>query len=302
MRLRPEEITSILKERIEQYDVETDLAEVGGVLQVGDGIARIHGLENAVALELLELEHGVTGIASQPRGGQRRRGALRRVGARQGRRAGQRTGQVASVPVGDALIGRIVDPLGNPLDGGPPIETTETRPLEFKAPGVVDRQPVKRAADDRHQGDRRDDHRRPRPAGADHRRPLDRQDGDPDRHDPEPEGQRRDLHLRRDRSEGVDGRPGLRAAPRRRRDGLHDHRQRVSERVRPDQVDGALRRRGDGRALHVQRRPRPRACTTTCPSTRTRTGRCRCSSVGRPDARRIPATSSTSTRGCSSGP
>ncbi len=142
MRLRPEEITSILKERIEQYDVETDLAEVGGVLQVGDGIARIHGLENAVALELLELEHGVSGIAlnlEEDNVGAALFGDWALVKEGQPVR---RTGQVASVPVGDALVGRIVDPLGNPLDGGPPIETTERRPLEFKAPGVVDRQPV----------------------------------------------------------------------------------------------------------------------------------------------------------------
>ena len=142
MRLRPEEITSILKERIEQYDVETDLAEVGGVLQVGDGIARIHGLENAVALELLELEHGVSGIAlnlEEDNVGAALFGDWELVKEGQPVR---RTGQVASVPVGDALVGRIVDPLGNPLDGGAPIETTERRPLEFKAPGVVDRQPV----------------------------------------------------------------------------------------------------------------------------------------------------------------
>ena len=142
MRLRPEEITSILKERIEQYDVETDLAEVGGVLQVGDGIARIHGLENAVALELLELEHGVSGIAlnlEEDNVGAALFGDWELV--KEGEPV-RRTGQVASVPVGDALIGRIVDPLGNPLDGGAPIETTERRPLEFKAPGVVDRQPV----------------------------------------------------------------------------------------------------------------------------------------------------------------
>jgi F-type H+-transporting ATPase subunit alpha len=142
LRLRPEEITSILKERIEQYDVETDLAEVGGVLQVGDGIARIHGLENAVALELLELEHGVSGIAlnlEEDNVGAALFGDWELVKEGQPVR---RTGQVASVPVGDALVGRIVDPLGNPLDGGPPIETTERRPLEFKAPGVVDRQPV----------------------------------------------------------------------------------------------------------------------------------------------------------------
>jgi F-type H+-transporting ATPase subunit alpha len=142
VQLRPEEITSILKERIEQYDVETDLAEVGGVLQVGDGIARIHGLENAVALELLQLEHGVTGIAlnlEEDNVGAALFGDWELVKEGQPVR---RTGRVASVPVGDALIGRIVDPLGNPLDGGAPIETTETRPLEFKAPGVVDRQPV----------------------------------------------------------------------------------------------------------------------------------------------------------------
>ncbi|HEY7706029.1 MAG TPA: F0F1 ATP synthase subunit alpha [Gaiellaceae bacterium] len=142
MRLRPEEITSILKERIEQYDVETDLAEVGQVLQVGDGIARIHGLENAVALELLELEHGVTGIGlnlEEDNVGAALFGDWELV--KEGEPV-RRTGQVASVPVGDDLIGRIVDPLGNPIDGGPPIETTERRPLEFKAPGVVDRQPV----------------------------------------------------------------------------------------------------------------------------------------------------------------
>ena len=142
MRLRPEEITSILRDRIEQYDVETDLAEVGAVLQVGDGIARIHGLENAVALELLELEHGVTGIAlnlEEDNVGAALFGEWENV--KEGEPV-RRTGEVASVPVGDALIGRIVDPLGNPLDGGPPIETSERRPLEFKAPGVIERQPV----------------------------------------------------------------------------------------------------------------------------------------------------------------
>ena len=142
MRLRPEEITSILKERIEQYDVETDLAEVGAVLQIGDGIARIHGLENAVSLELLELEHGVTGIAlnlEEDNVGAALFGDWEQV--KEGEPV-RRSGQVASVPVGDALIGRIVDPLGNPLDGGSPIETTERRPLEFKAPGVIERQPV----------------------------------------------------------------------------------------------------------------------------------------------------------------
>ncbi len=143
MKLRPEEITSILKERIEHYDVETDLAEVGTVLQIGDGIARLYGLENAVAMEMLELEHGVVGLAfnlEEDDVGAALFGEWQHV--KEGEPV-RRTGKVASVPVGDALLGRVVDPLGNPLDGGGPIDTSETRLLEFKAPGVVARQPVK---------------------------------------------------------------------------------------------------------------------------------------------------------------
>jgi F-type H+-transporting ATPase subunit alpha len=143
VRLRPEEITSILKQRIEEYDVETDLSEVGTVLQLGDGIARVYGLENCFAMEMLEFEHGVTGLALNLEAdnvGAALFGDWERI-----EEGGvvKRTGRVASVPVGDAIVGRIVDPLGNPLDGGGRIESDERRPLEFKAPGVVDRQPVK---------------------------------------------------------------------------------------------------------------------------------------------------------------
>jgi F-type H+/Na+-transporting ATPase subunit alpha len=143
MKLRPEEITSILRERIEKFDVETSLAEVGTVLQLGDGIARIHGLENCLALEMLELEHGVTGLAfnlEEDNVGAALFGEWDKV--KEGEPV-RRTGQVASVPVGEALLGRVVDPLGNPLDGQGPIEAAETRPVEFKAPGVIARQPVK---------------------------------------------------------------------------------------------------------------------------------------------------------------
>ena len=143
MKLRPEEITSILKDRIQQFDVETDLSEVGTVLQVGDGIARVHGLENCVALERLELEHGVTGIAfnlEEDNVGVALFGEWQHV--KEGEPV-RRTGEVMSVPVGPGLLGRVVDPLGNPLDGLGPIEATERRPLEFKAPGVISRQPVK---------------------------------------------------------------------------------------------------------------------------------------------------------------
>jgi F-type H+-transporting ATPase subunit alpha len=143
VKLRPEEIASILKQRIEEYDVEADLAEVGTVLQVGDGIARVYGLENAVAMEMLEFEHDVIGLAfnlEEDNVGTALFGEWERIVEGDPVR---RTGRVASVPVGEALIGRIVDPLGNPLDGQGPIQSDERRPLEFKAPGVVDRQPVK---------------------------------------------------------------------------------------------------------------------------------------------------------------
>ena len=143
MKLRPEEITSILKDRIKEFDVETDLSEVGTVLQVGDGIARVHGLENCVALERLELEHGVVGIAfnlEEDNVGTALFGDWEKV--KEGEPV-RRTGAVMSVPVGEGLLGRVVDPLGSPLDGLGDIESTERRPLEFKAPGVVSRQPVK---------------------------------------------------------------------------------------------------------------------------------------------------------------
>ena len=142
MKLRPEEITSILRRQIEEYEVETDLSEVGTVLQIGDGIARVHGLENCLALELLEFEHGVTGIAlnlEEDNVGAALFGEWELI--KEGEPV-RRTGNVASVPVGDQLLGRVIDPLGTPLDGGPPVDTGERRPLEFKAPGVVERRPV----------------------------------------------------------------------------------------------------------------------------------------------------------------
>ena len=143
MRLRPDEIASILREQIERYDVPTDVDEVGTIIQLSDGIARVYGLENCVANEMIEFPHGVTGLALNL---EEDNVAVVLFGEwdllAEGDTA-RRTGQVMRVPVGEALVGRVVDPLGNALDGGPAIETTEFRPLEFKAPGVVDRQPVK---------------------------------------------------------------------------------------------------------------------------------------------------------------
>jgi F-type H+-transporting ATPase subunit alpha len=143
VKLRPDEIANILKAEIERYDVQADIEEVGTVIQIGDGIARIYGLDRCVALEKLELDHGVTGLALNL---EEDNVAAVLFGEWDKIKEGdtvRRTGEVMSIPVGDGMIGRVVDPLGTALDGGPAIEVTETRPMEFKAPGVVDRQPVK---------------------------------------------------------------------------------------------------------------------------------------------------------------
>src|SRR4051794_31819435 len=144
MQIRPDEITKILKERIEGVEeAAADLAEVGTVLSIGDGIARVYGLENAMSMEMLELPNDVTGLALNLEADN--------VGAvlfgewdkiEEGDNV-KRTGRLLEIPVGEALLGRIVDPLGNPLDGKGDIATSEKRPGEFKAPGVVQRQPVK---------------------------------------------------------------------------------------------------------------------------------------------------------------
>jgi len=144
MQIKPDEITSILKSRIEGLDTSSaDLNEVGTVLSIADGIARVHGLENCMSFEMLELPHGVTGLAlnlESDNVGVVLFGEWEKVSEGDTVR---RTGNLLEVPVGEALLGRIVDPLGNPLDGKGPIGTTETRPIEHKAPGVVQRQPVK---------------------------------------------------------------------------------------------------------------------------------------------------------------
>ncbi len=143
MQIKPDEITSILKSRIQGLEAgSTELTEVGTVLSLGDGIARIHGLENCQALEMLELPHDVIGLAlnlESDNVGAVLFGDWQKVVEGD---TVKRTGRLLEIPVGDALLGRIVDPLGNPLDGKGAVVTTELRPAEFKAPGVVQRQPV----------------------------------------------------------------------------------------------------------------------------------------------------------------
>ncbi len=142
MKLRPDEITKVLRAQIENYEGVAEADEVGTVLQVGDGIARVHGLPSALALEMLELPHGVSGLALNL---EEDNVGVVLLGEDTLIKEGdpvRRTGKVIQVPVGEALLGRVVDPLGTPLDGRGPIETDEYRPVEFKAPGVVQRQPV----------------------------------------------------------------------------------------------------------------------------------------------------------------
>jgi F-type H+/Na+-transporting ATPase subunit alpha len=144
MQIKPDEITSILKSRIEGLDAgSAELTEVGTVLSVGDGIARIHGLENCMSFEMLDLPHDVTGLAlslESDNVGAVLFGDWSRVVEGD---TVKRTNQLLEIPVGEELLGRIVDPLGKPLDGKGDVSTSEMRPAEFKAPGVVQRQPVK---------------------------------------------------------------------------------------------------------------------------------------------------------------
>src|SRR3954464_461413 len=144
MQIKPDEITSILKSRIEGLDAgQADLTEVGTVLTIGDGIARIHGLENCQAFEMLDLPHDVVGLAlnlESDNVGAVLFGPWEKIVEGD---TVKRTNRLLEIPVGDALLGRNVSPLAQPLDGKGEINTEETRPAEFKAPGVVQRQPVK---------------------------------------------------------------------------------------------------------------------------------------------------------------
>jgi F-type H+-transporting ATPase subunit alpha len=143
MEIRAEEITKLIREQLGGFTAGVDVAELGTVLSVGDGIARVHGLDRCMSGELVELPHGVKGLAlnlEEDSVGLVLFGETHLI--REGDEV-RRTKRIMSVPVGDALIGRVVNALGQPIDGKGPIATTEFNPIERIAPGVVDRQPVK---------------------------------------------------------------------------------------------------------------------------------------------------------------
>jgi F-type H+-transporting ATPase subunit alpha len=143
MDIRADEISKILRDQIGSHAVQVDVAEVGSVISVGDGIARVHGIERAMAGEMIEFPHGVFGIAlnlEEDSVGTVLLGDFTKI--KEGDTV-KRTGRIISVPVGEAMLGRVVNALGQPIDGKGPLQTEEFLPIERIAPGVVDRQPVK---------------------------------------------------------------------------------------------------------------------------------------------------------------
>jgi F-type H+-transporting ATPase subunit alpha len=143
MDIKAEEISKIIRDQIGSYAVDVDVAEVGSIISIGDGIARVHGIENAMAGEMIEFPHGVFGIAlnlEEESVGTVLLGDFTNI--KEGDTV-KRTGRIISVPVGDEMLGRVVNALGQPIDGKGPVATTQFSPIERLAPGVVDRQGVK---------------------------------------------------------------------------------------------------------------------------------------------------------------
>ena len=143
MNIRADEISKLIRDQIGSYAVEVDVAEVGSVISIGDGIARVHGLERAMAGEMIEFPHEVFGIALNLEEDSVGTVLLGDYKAIKEGDIVKRTGRIISVPVGDAMLGRVVNALGQPIDGKGPVQTKEFLPIERIAPGVVDRQPVK---------------------------------------------------------------------------------------------------------------------------------------------------------------
>ncbi len=142
MQIKAEEISKIIEDQIKNYEQRVEMSETGTVLYVGDGIARVYGVQNAMTMELLEFPGGLMGMVLNL---EEDNVGVALLGDDTGIKEGdpvKRTGQVFSVPVGDSVMGRVLNPLGEPLDGKGPIDTSELRPVELKAPGIVARKSV----------------------------------------------------------------------------------------------------------------------------------------------------------------
>ena len=140
--MRPEEITGIIKERIANFETKLDVNEVGTVLTIGDGVARVFGLKNVLAGELVEFDNGVKGMVLNL---ESNNVGIAVLGSDSEIKEGstvKRTQSIVQVPVGDALLGRVVNAIGEPVDGQGEIKSTEYRNIEIKAPGIIKRKPV----------------------------------------------------------------------------------------------------------------------------------------------------------------
>ena len=260
MDIRAAEISDIIRKQIENYDKKVSVTETGTVLTAGDGIARVYGLSGALAGELLEFEGaGGETVSGMVLNLEEDNVGVALLGKFESIREGdtvKRTGRIVEVPVGEELLGRVVNAIGVPIDGGKPIVGTHAPPGRDQGAGHHRAQVGPRADADRHEGDRLDDPDRPRPARADHRRPRYRQDGHRDRHDHQSEGPEHVLLLRRHRPEAVHGGHRRRPPHEGRRDGVHDRRHRRRVGARPAAVHRAVHRRHDGRVLPRLRPPR----------------------------------------------
>ena len=142
MQIKADEISKIIEEEIQNYDQRVEMSETGTVLYIGDGIARVYGVQNAMAMELLEFPGGVMGMVLNL---EEDNVGVALLGSDTGIKEGdtvKRTGKIFSVPVGDKVTGRVLNPLGQPIDGLGPVEATEVRPVEIKAPGIIARKSV----------------------------------------------------------------------------------------------------------------------------------------------------------------
>ena len=302
MDIKAEEISQIIRKQVEQYDQKVTVQETGTVLTAGDGIARVYGLSGAMAGELVEFPHDVRGMVLNL---EEDNVGIALLGEYQTIREGdvvKRTGRIASVPVGDAMLGRVINAIGEPIDGKGPIDSNLTRKIEVKAPGIVGRKSVHEPLQT---GMKAIDAMIPIGRGQRELIIGDRGTGktaiavDTIINQKRPE---REVHLRRHRPEAVDGGLGRRAAAAVGRAGVH--RGRRGHRVGPGAaaVHRAVHRRHHRPSSSATTAATPSSSTTISPSRPWPTASCRSCSAARRAARRTRATCSTCTAGSSSAP
>jgi len=255
MKFNSDEIASVIQKEIEQFASQVDVREVGRVLEVGDGIAQVYGLSGVMAGEMVEFANGVNGLAfnlEENSVGVIILGDYLQINEGEEVRS---IGKLLSVPVGDDLLGRVVDPLGNPMDGKGPILTNKRRDVEVIATGVAERQPV---CEPLQTGIKAvDAMTRSWPTRTHYRRPKNRKDCDRDRRDHQSKRFRRQMFLCRDWSEGIDRCRHYRKTSRIGRNGLHDRNRCGRECPGSAAIHRPLFGHGHGRGVHVCRWPCP---------------------------------------------